>query len=257
MKKNLVLFLIIFLLTSCFNKELTQEEKDNLNNEKEFSSRVDIDNKKMLSYWVSFYKSDINHLAWFSWDLSICNSNNLIICDLISKGFFYNTYSNVCLSYNDISKCDLLDLNDQKYCKWNFYLQKLINTKNKSICDNFREDFSYWELMWSKKYNNKDACNKIYNDLLSKDNLTEKDITKFSDDLDGWEALFNRLKWILLEGNASNVDNFTDYLKIMIPLWKIDCSLLKDKNYIFWLLKWKKSIFNDKSELKQVINDKK
>lgn len=271
MKKIVISFFLFLLLTSCFNKQVENNNlsiidkkikntnswtiyKENKKVKLEFNEKLISDNKISSKYWIVFYSDDYTNISWFSWDLTMCDNNNLIICDLIKKNYFYNIYYNKCISINDISKCDFLSWEDKAYCKWNYYINKLIDTKDKTVCNNFKDDFSYWYLMSSEKINNKDLCIKFYNDILSKGNFTESDIEIFSKEVSNDLSLPMQLKSILLSDLTNNVNNFIDLLEIKTKKWILNCEKLKDKNYIFWILNWIKTIFKDKESAKDAYN---
>jgi len=268
MKKILFSFLLI-LLTSCSNKVTENTINDNIHtikNNWEYSEKMTKEeinkelsikegkikefNKDMLVYGVWLY-NDWSKNTWFNWDINICdNWSDLYICKLILKGFFDYELRNSCIWVKDISNCDKLKWDEVKYCKSDFYLMDLISTRDIKVCNNFNNDFELWYLMSSEKFNNKEFCIKLYNDLISKDNINENDINNFVADIEVIEentkSVTSILESLLLDNNKSL--NFKDYLKTEYRKKELKCGELRNPQYLLRKLKGIKYIFDTEIE---------
>lgn len=225
------------LLVKTINKKV---EKKNTINEL---------NKEMIKYWISLF-NDGKTNKWFSWDSDICKKNpDLYICTLLEKNYFYDKFYLSCVWINDINKCDSLKWEELTNCKSDFYMKKIIDTKDQNVCNNFWKDYKLWYLMWSKKYNNNVFCNKFYNNLLKKDILTDDDIYLFINDIYdnkiNDKTLFVSIKSVLVPNWKTDV-NFIDSLKNDNRRWKLSCDDLKNDNYILTKMKWFKYLFESK-----------
>ena len=188
---------------------------------------------------MSLSLNDYNVIEQFDWSDEYCTDNDSYICKLIYDNYFDIKYNNKCLSLNNIDQCDFLVWNEKRFCKWDLYFKQLIATKDKNICNNFEENFYHGEIMWSEKYNNNELCNKFYTDLVSKNDLTEADILKFTNDVSIDPLLYWQLKAILL--NDVEINDVWTLFEVKMRKWELECNKLDDIKYLFWILKELKS----------------
>jgi hypothetical protein len=82
---------------------------------------------------------------------------------------------------NDITYCDkwvkYVAINEVQYCKLDFYINKLLSTKDKKICNTIEKWFTDITIFWSDKSND-EICNKLYL-LVSDKEITEQKVEDF------------------------------------------------------------------------------
>jgi len=236
MKKIFLLFVLVFSLSSCFNNGW--DVKNQTFDKNTFKKDIIVwtwvkDN--ILDRIIKLWKEDYNVINNFNWKKYYCKNNSSYICSLINSNYFYIKYFKRCNSYYDINYCERLKWEkEKKYCRWDFYIKKLINKKDKEICNNFWNNFNYWNIMWSETYNNKKLCIKFYNDLISKKQITEEDISKFIKEISADKDTYNELVSILL--NKNKIFSVKDAFEVNMRKWKLNCNKLNDINYIFSIL---------------------
>ena len=237
MKKIFLLFLLIFSLTSCLNKEWDELKNKKLD-ENTLTNNIIVwswTKDNILDRIIKLWKDDYLVIKNFNWKKDYCKNNSSYICSLINNNYFYLKYYEKCKAFKDINSCENLKLEeDKKYCKGDFYFRELINKKNKDICNYFWYDFKYWNIMWSKSYNNKKLCMKFYDDLISKEQITNKDIKKFTEDIWAESTIYNQLVSIFL--NKDNIFSVKDAFEINMRKWTLKCNKLNNINYIFDIL---------------------
>jgi hypothetical protein len=192
--------------------EESEEYYATLNSEKYQKTYEKVDNldiSKNIDFWeISFSnlkgaskeKWEIND----DWEIQIKEFK----VDLYNNDFLINAFIE-----NDASVCDKNELVDDfwdisfsKYCRWKFYLHKMLIENDFSYCNNFKDNSDYWYLVWSEVWNSA-VCKKLF-DLNNVESVTDWDILKFLFDIKLFDFewsydkdLFNTIKTIISNEN--------------------------------------------------------
>lgn len=209
--------------------------------------KISYQQEELAKHWFSLFPVT-DTLKWFDGDKNLCKSwNDLYFCGLLNVGLFEKEFKSQCTSYESISSCDLLDWKAKSYCQWDYYLMKMVKTKDVTVCNNFKKDFSFWNLMWSQKTNNYDLCKRLYS--LVSWSITTDSVQSFVNDVWSKDVTVESIKGIL-NSNSQYADEkgFIDYIKNQLRTWAVSCDKLAQRDYILTLMKWQKFIFRSKED---------
>jgi hypothetical protein len=129
------------------------------------------------------------------------------------------------LSDEDISYCSRLDKNNVQednssnadHCKIEFYIYKMVSTKDKNVCKIFDTKFTDSYIMDSK-IKNSELCNTIY-DLASKNNITDEEIKSKVKYIQGTDNL-DQDTFLIFKTIANNKDFCSD---VSVLGTKLEC----------------------------------
>lgn len=155
--------------------------------------------------------------------------NEIVIKWEILEQIYQNLVIIKSIKDQDISYCDKLNYMDatlvsqDKYCKWEFYINQLLFNKDKNICTNFDSWFDKVALMWSK-ISLRMMCDKLYTLVIDK-NVNEQKILNFFKYIYKWwnvdDNTLNIFKtYFLNENYCTNIDVLSTKIKCLNYFYK-------------------------------------
>jgi hypothetical protein len=172
--------------------------------------------------------NDFNNLKLLK-NSNLKTDNKIVIKWEILEQIYQNLLIIKSIKDYDISYCNKLDYNDadlvsqNKYCRWDFYINQLLISKDKNICKKFDTWFNNVHLMNSQVPLNM-MCYKLYTLLIDKNINEQKILDFFKYIYKWWNVDDNNLNifktYFLNENYCTNIDVLSTKIKCLNYFYK-------------------------------------
>lgn len=215
----LVLFLITIYHFFYNNTSYNINYIESVNSKTKFSPKLN-----SLNDYKNYCKKDKDHS----------------LCKMIDTNYFLNYFSWECEAVQKLDQkyCDSLIVKENiEYCKNNLMVYDIILNGNRDDCYKLWKTIYWknWNEIWHANKENIDFCVWAYDLKGTKDINKIKDFTIKS----FWEPRFlPRVLWIIKQDSKYCYESswIDDKIKCLIYTKSLNCSMLKDKDYIYELI---------------------